>query len=56
MDLPEIPEVDTVDSLAREAQADIDKMNGQLSRTEIWTPPEGGPGSPVVFEIAWRNP
>lgn len=32
----EIPEVDDVESLNREAKADMAKVNAQLARTEVW--------------------
>ncbi|QBI97377.1 hypothetical protein SEA_FANCYPANTS_39 [Mycobacterium phage Fancypants] len=33
----EVPEVDTVDSVTRVAKADMEKMNAQLSRAEVWS-------------------
>ncbi|WP_268811541.1 hypothetical protein [Mycolicibacterium houstonense] len=34
--MDEIPEVDTVESLNRQAKADVSKMNAQLARAEVW--------------------
>ncbi|WP_165692684.1 hypothetical protein [Mycolicibacterium fortuitum] len=36
MGVREIPEVDTVESLARTANADMAKVNAQLARSEVW--------------------
>ncbi|WKW86422.1 hypothetical protein SEA_SHROOMBOI_36 [Mycobacterium phage ShroomBoi] len=33
----EVPAVDTVDSVTRVAKADMEKMNAQLSRDEVWS-------------------
>lgn len=39
IDVSEIPEVETVESVTRRAKADMAKMNAQLDRSEVWNAP-----------------